>query len=791
MFRSTLSRGVSAGALTLALTSLANAQQSLPTIDVGGANRRPAATRGASGRASGNATAPVDAPASAPMSAAAREKYESTAYTRSKAFSATKTNLPIIDTPRSIVVIPKQVLQDTAVLNTQEAVRFASGVQPGLGVYYDSYLIRGFSSGNNTYRNGLKLFQVAGTTDPAFLDRVEVLKGPAAMLYGRIQPGGMVNFVTKKPQEEAAYSLQEQFGSWGLSRTVVDATGPVTQDKSVLYRVIGVYDHSDSFVNFKHQDNGSVLAEAAWRPTTQFEANVAFQYDHLATTNRGYYQAQIPALALSYAVPWRTGRPAWLPRNWTQNDPAMYANLPDVMERELISADWAYHFNDRWKVTNRFHYQHSDENQNYILSRGLNLASGLMNRKVSWGRFYRDTWSLNLDLTGEVETGPIKHNLLFGFDYYDFYSVQKGDNPPGTASPGFPVQPQPPLSIWFPYYGSIPFPVIESQIYQAAGNINSKASQKNYGYYVQDVMSLNDSVYFLIGGRYDNAFDRGSEYFGSTQLVDGRRCFPFCDGHFNPPWKALPTEKRISPNGGLLLKLTPEYSVYVSYSESFANSSALSRSATNKPFPPEEGRQYEAGAKASLFDGKLNASVAAFDLRLKNRLVPDPAFPNTNFAIAAGTVRNRGIEFDIGGQATDNISLIGSYAYYDAIIIDDTTTGTGALLGKRWAGVPRHTGNLWAKYDTAPGQKEGWAFGAGFFAKGWLYGNNTNSWLLPAYVTFDMMAGYRTVVEGFSLEAQLNVKNIGDAKYFEGTDGGLNAWYGAPRTFIGSLKVKF
>lgn len=790
MSRSTLLRGASAGALML-VCSAALGQQSLPTIDVGAAHQRAATTRVDPSNGPSTTAAPAAAATSAPMSAEAREKFESTAYTRTNAFTATKTNLPIIDTPRSIVVIPKQVLEDNAVLNTQEAVRFVSGMQPGLGVYYDSYLIRGFSSGNNTYRNGLKLSNVAGTTDTAFIDRVEILKGPAAMLYGRIQPGGMVNFVTKKPLEEAAYSLQEQFGSWGLSRTILDATGPVTQDKSVLYRVIGVYDHADSFVDFKHQDNGSVLAELAWRPITQFDANVGVQYDHLATTNRGFYQQQIPALALSYAVPWRTGRPANLPRNWTQNDPGMYANLPDVMERVLVSADWSYRLNEQWKVTNRLHYQHEDDNQNYLLSRGYNLATGLLNRKVSWGRFYRDTWSLNLDLTGEVETGPVKHNLLFGFDYYDFYSVSKGDNPPGTAAAGFPVQPQPLLSIWAPYYGSLAYPIIESQIYQAAGNVLGKSSQKNFGYYVQDVMSYEDHVYFLIGGRYDLASDRGSEVFGATQDASGRQCFPLCEGHFNPPWKALPTERRISPNGGLLLKLTKEYSVYVSYSESFATSNSLARSAVGKLFPPEEGRQYEVGAKASLFDGKLNTSVAAFDLRLKNRLAPDPAFPNTNYAIAAGTVRNRGIEFDIAGQATDNISLIGSYAYYDAIIINDTTTGTGAILGKRWAGVPRHAGNLWAKYDTAPGQKEGWAFGAGFYANGLRYGNNTNSWALPAYVTFDAMAGYRTVVAGLPVEAQLNVKNIGDAKYFEGTDGGLNAWYGAPRTFIGSLKAKF
>lgn len=766
MFRSILLRGVSAGALAFAFFPVISAaQEALPAIDI-------AAERGGA------------APAGAgPSGRGANGEGNGTSYTAAKATSALKTDAPILDTPRSVQVIPKQVLEDNQVLNTQEAVKFVSGVQTAPGAYYDNFLIRGFGTGGNVYRNGLKLVTVSGAEDPAFIDRVEIMKGPAAMLYGRIQPGGLVNFATKKPQEEAARSIEEQFGSWGLARTTVDVTGPVTQDKSLLYRLIGVYDHADSFVNFKHRDNGSVLTALTWKPTTQFEANVGIEYNNLATTNRGIYGQQIPALALSYRVPWLTGRPANLPRNWTQNVPGMYDNLPDVMERVLVSADWTYHFNDQWKVTNRAHYQHVDEMQHIVISRGFDLATGLMNRKVTWNRFYRDTWSLNLDLSGKLETGPFEHNLLFGFDFYDHRQVLKGDNPNASAA-----QPIPSFNIWAPYYGDIGYSAIQGQIGQASGNILQRVKQQNFGYYVQDDISYDDFIHFLIGGRYDVAFDAQSEIFG-TQA--GSTCFPACDGHYNPSWKGNPTERKISPNGGLLFKLTPEYSIYASYSESFGTSNAAAVSADGTPFKPQEGQQYELGAKANLLGGKVTASVAAFDLYLKNVLAPDPSRPNTVYQVATGKVRSRGVEFDLAGQVTDNISLIGSYTYDDAIIIENSTTGTSALLGKRWAGVPRHAGNLWAKYDTAPGLKEGWAFGAGFYANGLRQGNNTNSYQLPGYVTFDTMIGYRTVVESFPVEAQLNVKNIGDAKYFEATDGGTNAYYGQPRTFIGSLKVKF
>jgi iron complex outermembrane receptor protein len=675
------------------------------------------------------------------------------------------------------------VLEDAQVLNTQDAVRFVSGVQQGLGVYYDAYIIRGFSTASNTYRNGLKLFAVAGSEDVSFIDRIEIVKGPTAMLYGRIQPGGLVNFVTKRPREEAAYSIQEQFGSWGLSRTTLDLTGPVTSDKSILYCVMGVFDHSDSWVDFEHHDKGAFSGEVSRRPTTQFEANVGLEYYNDSDANRSGYAGMIPVIATTYKVPWLVGRPAYLPRDWTQSDPQKYNQLPDVMERELVFADWTYRFNDQWKVTNRFLYNHSDENENYLLAAptALNYRTGNLLRRLSWSQVYRDNWSINLDVTGKAETGPVKHNLLFGFDYFDYHNLYLGDNPGPKAVPEIPA-----FNIWAPAYGGINWTIIDAQQAYAHAN-KSRNKSLDTGYYVQDDMDYNDFIHFLIGGRYDIAFDAASELPFAT--VSGSPCYPLCDGHYSPPWKGNPTYHKISPSGGLLFKLTPEYSVYGSYAESFGTSNATARSFSGAPFQPQEGRQYEVGAKASLYGGKLTASVAGFNLYMTNVLTADPV--NSGFSIAAGEVRSRGAELDVAGQVTDNVSIIGGYTYDDALVIKDNTTGTGAILGKRQPGVPRHAGSIWAKYDMAPGLKEGWSFGAGAFANGLREATATNAWALPGYVRFDTMIGYRTVFEGHPVEAQLNVVNIADAKYFDTTVNSQYAVYGQPRTFIGSIKVKY
>ncbi|PWB82975.1 MAG: TonB-dependent siderophore receptor, partial [Methylocystaceae bacterium] len=608
MLRPFLLRGVSVAALTFVLVSSpASAQEALPTIDVDAEASRSSSGLGPSG---GRQTPSKE-----------------TGYRRTVATTATKTDTPILDTPRSVVVIPKEVLQDNQVLNVQEAVKFVSGVQTAGAAYYDRYLIRGFQSGF-TYRNGLKLSNVAGTEDVAFIDRVEILKGPSAMLYGRIQPGGLVNFVTKKPQEEAAYSLEEQFGSWGLSRTIADATGPLYTDKSLLYRVIGVYDRADDFVSFSHRDNGAVSAALTWKPTEQFEANFQAEYYNGKTTNRGYYRQLIPALALSYAVPGIAGRPANLPRNWTQIDPYLYGQLPDTLERIVLYADWTYRFNDSWKVSSKVHFDHNYEDQEYILSRGFDLATGNLFRRVSWGVTERNMWSLNLDLNGKFETGALAHNLLLGFDYFSINDFGKGDQPQGRG-PEFPV-----FNIFAPYYGGVAWPVIQAEHSLAGGNIINRSKQEDFGYYIQDDISYDDKVHLLLGGRYDVAFDAASEIYGVSTASGSNiygpataRCFPACDGHYNPPGKGNPTERKFSPNIGLLFKLAPEYSFFASYSESFGFSNSAV-SFDNSVFPPQKGEQWEGGAKASLFAGRLTGSIVYFDLTMSNQLTVDPLHPS-------------------------------------------------------------------------------------------------------------------------------------------------------------------
>jgi iron complex outermembrane receptor protein len=214
------------------------------------------------------------------------------------------------------------------------------------------------------------------------------------------------------------------------------------------------------------------------------------------------------------------------------------------------------------------------------------------------------------------------------------------------------------------------------------------------GLYVQDQMSLGSRWELLLGVRQDRTFDPVTKLVGTTTAA----CYPNCDGALDP---ATPTERALSPRAGLLYKISSEASVYGSYSKSFGNSNSSALTFDGSRPPPQIGIQYELGAKTSLMDNKVTTSVTLFDLYQRNRMTPDLA--HVGFSLPVGEVRSKGLEFDVAGQVSKHVSLIGSYTYNDAKVTKDNTAGATATLGKRWYGVPMNAATFWAKYDTAPG----------------------------------------------------------------------------------------
>ena len=691
-----------------------------------------------------------------------------------KTFSGTKTDTPILETPMAIQSVPQEVLEDRQTLTAQEAVKNISGIQ-ATSQFYDFFQIRGFFTTGGRFRDGLQLPNVYGGVDMAFVDRIEVAKGPTSMLYGRIEPGGLVNIVTKKPQINSAYSIEQQVGSWGDYRTSADTTGKVSQDGSLLYRLIGVYDKADSFVENVHHENKAISVSLAYKPNSRFEGNLQFEY----------YDTKMAEvfMGMGNQIPIIGNRPANLPRNFSSVDPALWSNFPMKVNRSLYAFDWDYALNDQWKITNRVAYTDQTETQSifYGYFDGVNTING---QSFSYQpNMKRSTFNTNLDLTGEFYTGEFKHKLLVGMDYYD-----NRDDSPGSDGLVTAVST---LNIYNPVFGNN-VPGLQAAVNADQGNIMWRDRTKATGYYAQDQITLNQRWDLLLGVRHDKA----DQAYAATYGTRDSACYPNCTGY---PIVPQPTDKANSPRVGVLYKLSSVASVYASYSQSFGQSYPPSSSFTNEVLGPEKGVQYELGAKASLMGGKIITSATFFDLYKRNVIQSDPV--HAGFMVAIGEIRSQGLEFDISGNVSEHISLIGSYTLNDAVITKDVTPtdpaqGTINTLGNRMAGVPLHSASLWAKYDTAPGAPEGWAWGAGTYLNGQRQGDSLGSFQLPGYGRWDAMISYHTKAIEQKITFQLNVNNLFDKVYFEsggGATGGGSpgALYGAPRNLMASVKVDF
>jgi len=667
-------------------------------------------------------------------------------YATKEGFAGTKTHTPLIETPMSVQVVPREVIDDQQALSLKDSLRNTSGVVSNAYSYYDFIQIRGFENGYAAnYRNGLQLQAITGL-EMALLDRVEVVKGPSSMLYGRVEPGGFVNMVTKKPESERAFSFQQQIGSYGLRKSTIDATGKITEDGTLLYRAIGAWTQADSFMDHVHKENKVGALYLTWRPNQRFELNVGFE----AQNNRFVDTEDI-------GIPIIGSRPANVSRKSFYGDTLGW-DIPNKANRTLYAFDWTYALNDQWKLTQRFHYDQRDEQQFTIWNNGFDSGTGMLDRGLWYVQPDRKTIATNIDLVGDVVLGGMRHRLLAGIDYFRFTSQWHGFSGTDPAIT--------PINIWNPTYG-----LNAAAIRSLAENFFYDTVDEWHGFYLQDQISLNDRWELLLSGRYDMA--KYGNGYSATSLSDA-------SANLKPT-----TDSAFSPRIGLLYKLTPNQSIYGSYTESFGANNA--RSVSGGKFEPEHAKQVELGAKSTLFNGRGSASVTLFQLEKSNMLTPDLATPDPSDNTTLGQVRNRGIEFDLGGQVTENISLIGSYTYNRSKITQDNAGNQGNELPN----VANHVANLWAKYDFTPGSRTGWETGGGIYYVGERQGDKANSWQLPAYTRVDAMLAYRSKIIGEKLTFQLNVQNLFDKVYFDRGNGGTGAKYGAPRTFIGSVKIDF
>jgi iron complex outermembrane receptor protein len=570
----------------------------------------------------------------------------------------------------------------------------------------------------------------------ANLERVDVLKGPGSILYGRSEPGGIINLVTKQPLETPYHAIQQQIGSFANYRTTIDSTGPITEDGSLLYRFNMAYENLGSFRDFVHNEGVFIAPVVRWNidPATQITAE--FEYQQFD----GKPDPGIPPIG---------NWPASLPRNRFVGDPLNDRNRG---YRILAGFHWSHEFDQDWKILHRFTYEHMSIDSRTLFF-GKASADGTLNRSFNIGADTNtDRFYTTVNLQGTVETGPAKHKLLFGFDF--FHIDDNLTNNCCTAAPAF--------NIFSPSY----LPVM-LEFNNPALSTRLDYAQEWYSFYFQDQIELPYNVFLLGGLRYDNAI-----------------------GHDNIRSLVSTNDDRVSPRGGVLWRPISWLSVYGSYSESFGASNSLFRT-DGLLLKPQTAQQWEAGAKTEFFDGRLSATFAYFDLKKQNLRIPDPL--NPNFSRTIGEAESRGFEFDLAGEVAPGWRVIGAYSYlpFAQITKDGDSAGGYGNQGKRLFLAPQHWGSLWSTYEFQTPELTGLKAGAGFVAVGPRPGNAANNYEVPGYTTANMMLSYSWWFGPAKCTAQLNIDNLLDKPYFVGTNSGNFITVGAPRTFLGSLKVEF
>ncbi|NEQ84019.1 MAG: TonB-dependent siderophore receptor [Moorea sp. SIO2I5] len=658
-------------------------------------------------------------------------------YLVPNATTGTRTETPLRDIPQSIQVIPRQVLQDQQVIRLDEALRNVSGVtssgtDSGRALQFS---IRGFD-GTPVLRNGFRQF---GTNqafpETANLERIEVLKGPASILFGEIQPGGVVNLVTKEPLSEPFYQIQTQFGNRDLIRPSIDFSGPLTTDGQLLYRLNAVYESSDDIQDYDTDINRLFISPVlTWQIGDRTDLTIELEY----------LNEERPP---SFGIPAFDEGIADIPLEQISNEP------DDFIEKEVFNIRYAleHRFSDNWKLRNGFQYLNQDVLLESAVPIMLNQTAGILARVWSGGSTQDENFSLQTSLVGEFATGSIEHTLLFGFDLNR--SIEETS---GTFDFFNPF----PLNIFNPVYELIPRPNFE----ELPPFRDQDLETDRLGIFIQDQISFFDNLILLAGLRYDT--------------VEQRRMLE--PSFFLQGANDTQNDDAFSPRVGIVYQPIEEISLYGSYSRSFTPNSGTD--ADGNFFDPEEGEGFETGVKAELLGGRLLATLAYFDITKQNVLTADPVLPSV--FVATGEQRSRGVEFDVAGEILPGWNIIASYAFIDAEVTEDNTIE----VGNRLFSIPEHSASLWTTYEMQSGDLQGLGLGLGFNFVGEREGDLANTFELDSYFVTNAALSYQRD----NWRVALNFRNLFDIDYILGSSNNrLRVDPGEGFTVIGSISVEF
>lgn len=667
-------------------------------------------------------------------------------YVATRSASGSKTDTPLLETPQSISIVTRDEIETRAAQSVKDVINYTPGVNSSneLDSRYDDIRVRGFLAPK--YLDGIRLPYGGGFIEPRIepygLERLEVLKGPASMLYGQTPPGGLVNMVSKAPPFTPFGELDLQTGSFNRLQGAFDFGGPLDPAKQFLFRITGLVRDSDSQTDFAKDRRAFIAPTLTWRPTGDTTLTVRGYYQK---DNPGYVEQTLPAIGSLYVNP--NGR---IPVNRYLSEPTF-----DKFDKRQSSVGYTFdhRFNDVFSFRQDVRYTNVD-----VLHDALRGDLGWITPDLrTIGRFaYHivekgDALGIDNAVTATFATGPLRHKLLVGVDFSR-----------NTSNFAFGFAPAPPIDAYDPIYGiPIPVPPVVSHTDQM---------QKQVGVYVQDQIKFGRWT-LTLGGRYDQAETSTRDLFLNTTADTNDHAF--------------------TGRAGVCYLFDNGVAPYVSYSQSFEPT--LGTDFFGKPFKPTRGEQYEAGIKYQPNGFKGLITVAAFDITQQNVLTTSGyGF----FNVQSGEIRVRGVEFEAKVSPLPGLNVIAGFSYLDARY----TQSNDANAGRAVTQVPSHRVSLWADYTFQSGPLAGFGLGGGvryvgehFGAYG-IAGLPGNAIEIPSHTLLDAMLRYdlerlRPTLKGWTVA--VNAVNLADTIYVSTCYAMEICYYGPRRTIIASLRYRW
>ena len=676
-----------------------------------------------------------------PLLAQETTKNDTVVVTSQMQSGATKLATPDIETPQSVSIVTREQFEEQGATSVRQAVSNTPGVysnQIGASNRFDYIVLRGFSDGSldNVYLDGLKMMGDTNShsslvVDPWFLEDIEVVRGPASVLYGRSSPGGIVALTSRKPSFDAGGEVKLFAGNNNQRGAAFDVTGALDDNDRVAARLSGMTRYADSQFGPLKEERYALMPSLTWRITDQT------RLDLMAYLHRDPEGGSHSGLPYDGTVVPHYGQKISNTFYEGENDYDKYDR-----RENMVGYNIEHMFDSGWSVRQKLRYLHTDVELNQVYAAGW-LNETELNRGYSGSDEKMSAITLDNQLDGSFDTWQVNHRLLVGFDYQD-----RSNNTTGYYG-AFP-----PIGAFNPVYGAKPDYI---DMYA-----REKHKLRQTGYYLQDQMSW-DRWRITLGGRYDQVSVSNIDKIKDTRSDLDKNNF--------------------STRAALLYLFDNGFALYVSYSTAFTPTSFADEN--GNLLDPMKGKQWEAGLKYE--PEGLNSQFSASVFRINQTNIATKEEPTDPYR-SIGEIESEGVELEAISQLTDSFRLQAAYTYTDIRY----KKSSPEEQGKRAVYAPRNQASAWLSYDVKSGPLDGLTLGSGVRYVNGITSDRLNTHTLPSYTLVDMVIGYDLTNIGIKgLSAQLNVNNLTDKRYVAACNSLSYCYFGAERSIVGSVSWKF